>query len=104
MKRHIPLLLAALFLLGVGWSCTLVSGSTLLTSVVTTDERPAAQGLSDVLMGLAGALGGVVAGVVVGSLGYSALATGSAAVGVAVLIVSAVSVGTGPAPATSSRG
>jgi MFS family permease len=78
------LLLVALFLLGVGWSCTLVSGSTQLTSAVTTDERPATQGLADVLMGLAGAGGGVIAGVVVGSLGYSALAAGSAAVGVVI--------------------
>ncbi|GAA2486932.1 MFS transporter [Terrabacter carboxydivorans] len=83
------LLLVALFLLGVGWSCTLVSGSTLLTSVVATDERPATQGLADVLMGLAGAVGGVAAGVVVGSLGYSVLASGSAVVGVVVLVVGA---------------
>ncbi len=86
------LLLVALFLLGVGWSCTLVSGSTLLTSVVTTDERPATQGLADVLMGLAGAAGGVAAGVVVGSLGYSALASGSAVIGVVILVVGAARV------------
>lgn len=86
------LLLVALFLLGVGWSCTLVSGSTLLTSVVATDERPATQGLADVLMGLAGAGGGVAAGVVVGSLGYSALASGSAAVGIVILVVGAARV------------
>ncbi|WP_330475899.1 MFS transporter [Terrabacter sp. C0L_2] len=86
------LLLVALFLLGVGWSCTLVSGSTLLTSVVATDERPATQGFADVLMGLAGAGGGVAAGVVVGSLGYSALASGSAVVGVVILAVGAARV------------
>ncbi|WP_344065885.1 MFS transporter [Terrabacter lapilli] len=83
------LLLVALFLLGVGWSCTLVSGSTLLTAVVTTDERPAAQGLADVLMGLAGAAGGVVAGIVVGSLGYADLAAGAALVGVVIVVVGA---------------
>jgi MFS family permease len=83
------LLLVALFLLGVGWSCTLVSGSTLLTSAVSTDERPAAQGLADVLMGLAGAFGGVAAGVVVGSAGYGMLALGSAVVGVVVLVIGA---------------
>lgn len=83
------LLLVALFLLGVGWSCTLVSGSTLLTAVVTTDERPAAQGLADVLMGLAGAAGGVIAGIVVGSLGYADLAAGAAVVGVVIVVVGA---------------
>ena len=83
------LLLVALFLLGVGWSCTLVSGSTLLTAAVATDERPATQGLADVFMGLAGAGGGAVAGVVVGSLGYAALAAASAVVGVVILAIAA---------------
>ncbi|MDN5794823.1 MAG: MFS transporter [Intrasporangium sp.] len=79
------LLLGALFLLGVGWSCTLVSGSTLLTNAVTTAERPGVQGLSDVLMGLAGAGGGAVAGVVVGGPGYAWLAGGSAVVGLVII-------------------
>ncbi|WP_347354302.1 MFS transporter [Intrasporangium sp.] len=79
------LLLGALFLLGVGWSCTLVSGSTLLTNAVTTGERPAVQGLSDVLMGLAGAGGGAVAGVVVGGPGYAWLAGGAAVVGIVII-------------------
>lgn len=83
------LLLVALFLLGVGWSCTLVSGSTLLTAAVATDERPATQGLADVFMGLAGAGGGAVAGVVVGSLGYAWLAGASAVVGVVILVIGA---------------
>ncbi|WP_323097296.1 MFS transporter [Intrasporangium sp. YIM S08009] len=97
------LLLAALFLLGVGWSCTLVSGSTLLTAAVSTDERPATQGLADVVMGLAGATGGVAAGIVVGSLGYGALASGSAVVGVVILVLGAASVVRtgGPAPASA---
>jgi MFS family permease len=94
------LLLVALFLLGVGWSCTLVSGSTQLTSAVSTDERPATQGLADVVMGLAGAGGGVIAGVVVGSLGYAALAAGSAAVGIVILVVGAARVGRRAAPQT----
>jgi len=81
------LLLTALFLLGVGWSCTLVSGSTLLTAAVRTDERPATQGLADVLMGLAGAGGGAAAGFIVGGLGYSWLAAGSAVVGVVILAI-----------------
>ncbi|MCU1538606.1 MAG: major facilitator superfamily 1 [Humibacillus sp.] len=85
-----PLLLVALFLLGVGWSCTLVSGSTMLTGAVQTDERPAAQGLADVLMGLAGAAGGVAAGLVVGGYGYGTLAACSAFVGVAVVAAGAL--------------
>lgn len=74
---HSMRLLAALFLLGLGWSCTLVSGSTLLTSAVPTAERPGAQGASDLVMGLAAGLGGAVAGVVVDLASFHALALGA---------------------------
>jgi predicted MFS family arabinose efflux permease len=66
-----------------------VSGSTLLTAAVATDERPATQGLADVFMGLAGAGGGAAAGVIVGSLGYGTLATGSAVIGIAIVLLAA---------------
>ena len=85
-----PLLLVALLLLGVGWSCTLISGSTMLTSAVTAQERPATQGLSEVFMGLAGAGGGAVAGIVVDHLGYGSLSMGAAVVGVAVVVLVAI--------------
>ena len=81
------LLLAALVLLGMGWSCTLVSGSTLLTASVTASERPAVQGLSELTMGLAGAGGGALAGVVVGGYGYPTLAAAAALVGVGVIVL-----------------
>ncbi|MDN5766256.1 MAG: MFS transporter [Humibacillus sp.] len=81
------LLLVALVLLGLGWSCTLVSGSTLLTASVTASERPAVQGLSEVTMGLAGAGGGALAGFVVGGFGYPVLAAAAAVVGVGVVVL-----------------
>jgi MFS family permease len=62
-----------LFLLGLGWSCTLIAGSTLVTDEVDPRERPAVQGLSDLTMNVAGALGGVVAGVVVWVSSYAVL-------------------------------
>jgi MFS family permease len=62
-----------LFLLGLGWSCTLIAGSTLVTDEVEEAERPAVQGLSDLTMNAAGALGGVVAGVVVLATSYAVL-------------------------------
>ncbi len=77
-------LLLGLFLLGVGWSCTLVSGSTLLTSAVPAAERPGAQGASDLVMGLAAGLGGAVAGVIVDRGSFHALAL--VALGFAVVI------------------
>ena len=59
-----------LFLLGLGWSCTLIGGSTLLSESVETELRPSSQGASDLLMNLMGATGGALAGVVIGTLGY----------------------------------
>ena len=85
------LLLVALFLLGVGWSCTLIAGSSMLTGAVTAQERPATQGLSDLVMGLAGASGGAVAGVVVSGLGYSTLAVGAAVAAALVILLHGLS-------------
>ena len=54
-----------LFLLGLGWSCTLVAGSALLSSSVSEADRPAVQGAGDSVMNIAAAVGGAVAGLVV---------------------------------------
>jgi MFS family permease len=59
-----------LFLLGLGWSCTLIAGSALLSEAVENDLRPSSQGASDLLMNLMGAGGGAMAGVIIGTLGY----------------------------------
>jgi MFS family permease len=59
-----------LFLLGLGWSFTLIAGSTLVTDSVDADERPSVQGLSDLCMNAAGALGGVAAGIMMWWVGY----------------------------------
>ncbi|GAA3260385.1 MFS transporter [Nonomuraea helvata] len=63
----------ALVLLGLGWSCGLVAGSALVTESVPLDGRPAVQGLSDLLMNVCGATGTIVAGAIVGVLGYGVL-------------------------------
>jgi MFS family permease len=69
----------ALMLLGLGWSATMVAGSTLLTDSITGELRPSAQGLSDVVMGVAGAMAGAMSGVIVHTWGYPALALIAAA-------------------------
>jgi len=71
----------ALFLLGIGWSCCSVAGAALLTSSVSPDLRPSAQGATDLAMGLAAASAGALAGVVFGVWSYAALG-----VAIAVLI------------------
>ncbi|MFY9326361.1 MAG: MFS transporter [Candidatus Nanopelagicales bacterium] len=59
-----------LFLLGLGWSATLIAGSTLLSESVTLEQKAASQGASDLIMNLAGAVGGAVAGVIIATLSY----------------------------------
>ncbi|HEX6433990.1 MAG TPA: MFS transporter [Gemmatimonadales bacterium] len=66
-------LAAGLMLLGLGWSGTMVAGSTLLSESVPVDMRAAAQGLSDLVMGLAGATAGAISGVIVEGWGYPTL-------------------------------
>ncbi|MEV7226360.1 MFS transporter [Polymorphospora sp. NPDC051019] len=66
-------LVAGLVLLGLGWSATMVAGSTLLSESVPVEARPATQGLSDLLMGLAGASAGALSGFIVEAAGYPVL-------------------------------
>ena len=67
------LLTTALMLLGLGWSATVVAGSTLLSEAVPPELRPSAQGLSDLVMGLAGAVAGALSGIIVEGWGYPTL-------------------------------
>lgn len=82
-------LAVALFLLGLGWSFTLVSGSTLIAGAVPVAERAGVQGASDLAMGLAA--GGALAGLIVGQLGYPVLGlsagVAAALIGVAALVI-----------------
>jgi MFS family permease len=66
-------LAAGLTLVGLGWSATMVAGSTLLSEAVPVEIRASAQGLSDLTMGLAAATAGALSGLVMESWGYSTL-------------------------------
>ncbi|HET6837453.1 MAG TPA: MFS transporter, partial [Gemmatimonadales bacterium] len=68
-----PMLAAGLLLLGLGWSGTMVAGSTLLSESVPVELRAAGQGFSDLVMGLAGATAGAISGVIVEAWGYPTL-------------------------------
>ncbi|HEX2072347.1 MAG TPA: MFS transporter [Geodermatophilus sp.] len=70
---------AGLLLLGLGWSCGLIAGSTLVTEAVAADVRPTAQGGTDLLMGLGAALAGVVGGPLLALGGFGLVAAVSAA-------------------------
>ncbi|WP_436772702.1 MFS transporter [Yinghuangia sp. YIM S09857] len=85
--RTVPLTVVGLVLLGLGWSCSMVAGSSLLAESVPQRERPRVQGMSDLMMNLAGAAGGALSGSVLGVAGYGGL---NAAAGMIVLPVLAV--------------
>jgi MFS family permease len=86
----------ALFLLGLGWSATMVSGSALLAASTAPTLKPAVQGLSDLVMGLAGALAGALSGVVVAGFGFPTL-TLTAALMTIPLVALAIRGGRAPA-------
>ena len=70
---------AGLLLLGLGWSCGLIAGSTLVTESVGAAVRPTAQGATDLLMGLGAALAGLAGGPLLAVGGFSLVAAVSAA-------------------------
>jgi MFS family permease len=85
-----PALWAGLFLLGVGWSCCLIAGSTLLTDEVPIASRPVVQGMSDLLMGLVAAVGGAAAGLVMAGPGFLVLNVGAAMLVGVLLAIAAI--------------
>jgi MFS family permease len=82
---------SGLFLLGLGWSFATVAASTMIADHAPLEVRTDVQGAADLVMGLTAAAAGGLAGVIVGGLGYPALAT--AAVALAGLVVAASVVG-----------
>ncbi|HEX6220250.1 MAG TPA: MFS transporter [Acidimicrobiia bacterium] len=72
---YVPaLVFAGLFLLGLGWSFALISGSALLTECLPVEERVGAQGLADVAMSVLGATAAFSSGFVKEMVGYHWLA------------------------------
>lgn len=71
--ENVPMLVAALILLGLGWSASIVAGSAIVTKAVATDERTMVQGRTDMAMNLAGVLGGLVGGPLIALLGFPGL-------------------------------
>ena len=76
---------AGLFLLGLGWSLSMVAASTMVAEHAPIEARTDVQGTSDLVMGLTGAAAGALAGVIVGVADYPALALASLLLVVGVL-------------------
>lgn len=85
-----PQIAVGLVLLGIGWSASVIAGAAALTTSVAPESRPLVQGFSDLVMNLAGATGGLVAGLVVALSGFGTLNAAAVAltVPVAVLVLS----------------
>lgn len=80
LAGYVPaLMFVGLFLLGLGWSIGLISGSTLLTASVPIGSRVEVQGTSDLTMSLCGAVAAFGSGFVKDSFGFHLLANGAAA-------------------------
>ncbi|MFC4600928.1 MFS transporter [Cohnella hongkongensis] len=69
----LPLLIAALALLGLGWNIGLISGTAQIVDATSPASRAKTQGTIDVLIALTGASGGALSGMVVSGSSYSAL-------------------------------
>ena len=78
----------ALVLLGLGWSASTVAGAALLTEASGESLRTRRQGRSDLTMNLVAALGAILAGVVLGWIGYGGLALCALAIVAAVSVLS----------------
>lgn len=76
-----------LVLLGLGWSAATIAGSTLLAESVGADDRVLVQGVSDTMMGVAGAVGAGFSGLVMSGVGYAGLNMAAAAVAAVVFTV-----------------
>jgi MFS family permease len=72
-------LVAALFLLGLGWNFAYVAGSTLLADQLSPKERAKTQGFNDLLLNLASAASQIGSGVVYASGGFGIMALTAAA-------------------------
>ena len=76
---HLLPLVAALFLLGLGWNFAYVAGSTLLADQLSPMERAKTQGFNDLLLNLASAASQIGSGVIYASRGFGVMAFVAAA-------------------------
>lgn len=81
------LMFPGLFLLGLGWSFTIVAGSALLTESVSVSDRVAVQGAADTATNIASGSGALLSGVVLSMSGFHTLSfLGMAAAGLLLVV------------------
>ncbi|MGP3769611.1 MFS transporter [Streptomyces sp. SDT5-1] len=72
-RGSVPMVMAGLFLLGLGWSFSLVAGSAMLSDATPARLRPGVQGVADTAMNVVAAAGACVSGPLMGSIGFGGL-------------------------------
>ena len=78
-------IMVGLVLLGLGWSMSVIAAAAMLTTAVSGEVRPAVQGIADLAMNVAGATGGLLAGLVVAWRDFGTLNAAAAVLTVPVL-------------------
>jgi MFS family permease len=96
------LLAAPLFLLGVGWSLTFVSGSSMLSSAGSLSERARLQGATDALVWTVAAISSLSSGFVLDLVGYQLMAVIGASIAVLLGLMIAIDRRMQPAAAAPS--
>lgn len=81
------LIALALVALGLGWNLGLVGGSALLTDAVAPHRRAQTQGAADLVMGLTGVSGNLVAGPLFHAGAFGVLGVGAAGVGALLMVL-----------------
>jgi MFS family permease len=73
LSAEVPVMVVALFLLGLGWNLCFVGGSALLSDHLTPAERSQTQGMNDLLINLVSGFGSLGGGVLFAAVGYGIL-------------------------------
>jgi len=71
--RSMPVAMSGLFLLGLGWSFSLVAGSAMLSEATPAPLRPTMQGTADTAMNLVAAVAAGLSGPLMGRIGFGGL-------------------------------
>jgi MFS family permease len=97
---YVPaLVFVGLFMLGLGWSFSLIAGSALLTESLALRDRVGAQGLADVSMSVLGAGAAFSSGFVKEMAGYHWLANFATVIAVLLMIAAVSAIRRTPEPA-----
>jgi MFS family permease len=84
-----------LFLLGLGWSAATVAASATVADRAPIETRTDVQGVADMVMWLAAAVGGALSGAIVAAWGYAALNGFAGLIAGGVVLAAVVTASTG---------